>query len=61
MVYYRITIYVDGQPIEGKPVKKETVERTVSVFLENGFPEIFRVEKIEQNMRGQYTFQPNPT
>jgi len=53
-MWYRITMFIDGQPVEGQPVDKETVERTVSTFLENGFPQNFKVEKIGQ-MRGAYT------
>ena len=42
---YRITIYIGGKPILGKPVDKETVERTLATFLENDVAE-FKVEKI---------------
>ena len=45
---YQIIIYIAGQPVEGQPVNKETVEKTVSAFLENGFPEIFRIEKLPE-------------
>jgi hypothetical protein len=54
-MWYRITMFIDGQPVEGKPVDKETVERTVSTFLENGFPQNFKIEKIEQRGTGAYT------